>query len=131
MQKSDVDRVKNRLEPFGYVCVMSEEKDLIILRCSPNPKTYDRDRINRIDVFFPKREDLVNIEILTPKDYPISTHTIKKTVQEWVGSPHIYESRLVGFEFRNGARKFAPAIIADIIRERRKPLVMLPKRRLS
>jgi len=127
----EVEEVKNRLEPFGYTCRISEDADKVLLTCSPKPEALDRDKINRIELLFPKREDLVAIEILTPPEYAFSPNVIKKSVQEWIEiPPHLlYEAYLTGVEFKNGARKYASAIVADIIRERRKPFV-LQKRRI-
>jgi hypothetical protein len=125
----DVENVKKRLEPFGYTCVTSEDADVIELRCSSaKPGIFDRDKISRIDIYFPKREDLVNIEILTPLSFAPDPKEIHKIVASWGGGNIIvYDGYFVGVEFRDGARKSAPAIMADIIRERRKPLV-LPQR---
>ena len=123
----EVEKVKSRLEPFGYSCALTEDADVIELRCSAKPGVFDRDKISRIDIYFPKREDLVNIEIHTPLEYAPDPSEIAKIVTSWNGRPLTYEGYMVGAEFRNGARKSAPAIVADIIRERRKPLV-LPRR---
>jgi|YelNatPaOPRAMG01_1025707.scaffolds.fasta_scaffold46241_4 hypothetical protein len=124
----DVENVKKRLEPFGYTCVTSEDADAIELRCSAEVEAFDRDKISRIDIYFPKREDLVNIEIYTPLSFAPDPEQIHK-ITAFGGGRNItvYDGYFVGVEFRDGARKSAPAIMADIIRERRKPLV-LPRR---
>lgn len=122
----EAEKVKNRLEPFGYTCLISEDPDVIEVSCSPKPEALNRDKINRMVFLFPKRENLVNIEILTPLEYAIRPDEINRIVQAWFkGQTHSYESHLVGVEFRDHAREYAHAIAADIIRERRKLLVLL------
>jgi len=124
----DVENVKKRLEPLGYTCVTTEDADVVELKCSAEVEAFERDKISRIDIYFPKREDLVNIEIFTPLSYAPDPKEIRKIVASWGGGNiMLYDGYFVGVEFRDGARTSAPAIMADIIRERRKPLV-LPRR---
>lgn len=124
----EAEKVKSRLEPFGYACLISEDPDVIEVSCSPKPEAFNRDKINRMEFLFPKRENLVNIEIIAPLEYAIRPDEINRIVQAWFkGQTHNYEAHLVGVEFRDHARESAHAIAADIIRERRKPLV-LPRR---
>jgi hypothetical protein len=120
----DVENVKKRLEPFGYICVTTEDTDAIELKCSVKPdafaEVYEKDKINSIRIYFPKREDLVNFEIYTPLSFapdPKKIHVI--TAFGGGRNITVYDGYFVGVEFRDGARKSVADIIADIIRDRR------------
>jgi len=116
----DVENVKKRLEPLGYTCVTTEDADVVELKCSPKVEAFDKDKINGISVYFPKREDLVNFEIYTPLSFAPDPKKIH-VITAFGGGRNIivYDGYFVGVEFRDGARKSAPDIIADIIRDRR------------
>lgn len=121
----EVDKVKERLAPFGYACSIIEDASTVTLSCSPNDETLEKDKIGGIDFVFPKNEDLVNMRILFPLNFSMSPQEIEKIVREW--SPdnvYIAEFHTIEVEFGDNARKFAPAVASSVIRERRRPLVI-------
>ncbi len=123
------EKVKERLKPLGYTCSLVEEHNAINVVCSPEPmqvqEIFNRDKINKIEVFLPKGENLANIGLWFQRGFRMKPEEISKVVAEWFhGDQHISESHFIEAEFRDGARESVPAIVTDIIRERRKPLVL-------
>lgn len=123
---TSIGRLKERMIIAGYQCSTQPEEDVIVVSCTPkNPSVWQKDKISKIEFYFPEKEDLVEMNIFFSKGYAMPLSKVDKIVSDWfMGERHSFESDLVGVEWRGeGARKSASAIAMDLIFERRKPLV--------
>lgn len=121
------EKIKARMLPFGYVCSLREDADAMTVHCTPKPETFNRDRLNSLEIFLPKSEDTVNIAILSSRGYRMNPVQVEKIIAEWTKPQHVFigESHYIEAEFSgSGARDSATAVVTDIIRERRKPIVL-------
>jgi hypothetical protein len=124
--KDGIIKAVKQLEFYGYKCNIKEELDLFLAACSPTPASFEKDKINKIEVLLPKKENLVNISIITEEPLDI------KKIDEWLRprifdvklGPHFAENRYYEMEFgARNAYSIAAPLTATIIKIRRKILL--------
>jgi hypothetical protein len=120
--EESIKKVSEELNKYGYRCEIKEETDGFFATCFPSVQTYDKDKINRIEVLIPKGERLVNISVVTKEPLYIGR------IGEWLrprafGSrrgPLYGESKYYEIEIdATNAYSLAPSLATNIVKVRR------------